>query len=32
MTAEEAHFYELTKNLLDNPPQEESGDSDGKAA
>jgi hypothetical protein len=23
MTKEERHFYELTKNLLDNPPEEE---------
>ena len=23
MTPEERHFYQLTKNLLDNPPEEE---------
>jgi hypothetical protein len=35
MTRDEKRFYELTKNLLDNPPEEEqqeAQDGDGEAA
>jgi len=32
MTPEERHFYQLTKNLLDNPPAEERNEAESETA